>query len=165
MLGIAEKLTLDLGLDSAFCDTDSLAIVRPKGLPRTRFHKRVRAVVGWFVPLNPYKKPGSILKVEDLNRGISTYKMEPLYCFAISAKRYALFNLNRNNLPILRKASAHGLGHLLDPYSEAQAPAEIPRPVVTLKEIGVRRWQYVTRTQHASHWRGSRRHSMGGPRE
>jgi hypothetical protein len=42
----------------------------------------------------------------------------------------------------LRKASAHGLGHLLDPYSELEAPPEIPSPRVPLKQIGVRRWQY-----------------------
>jgi hypothetical protein len=143
MLGIAEKLTLDLGLDWAFCDTDSLAIVRPKGLSRQEFHKRTRQVVDWFAPLNPYRKPDSILKVEDLNRGIGSDEMEPLYCYAISAKRYALFNRNKSHQPVLRKASAHGLGHLLDPYPESEAPpSDIPPPSVPLKEIGVRRWQY-----------------------
>jgi hypothetical protein len=94
------------------------------------------------VPLNPYLKPGSILKLEKLNRGIGSDKMEPLYCFAISAKRYALFNLDKDGRPVLRKASAHGLGHLMDPYSESKAPASIPPPSVPLKELGVRRWQY-----------------------
>jgi hypothetical protein len=141
MLGIAERLTLDLGLDWAFCDTDSLAIVRPNGLSRQEFHKRTRQLVDWFAPLNPYRKPGSILKVEDLNRGISSDKMEPLYCYAISAKRYALFNRTRNKI-VLRKASAHGLGHLLDPYGESEAPPDIPPPEVPLKDLGVRRWQY-----------------------
>ena len=42
MLALAEKLTLDLGLDWAFCDTDSLAIARPKGMVRKEFHKRAR---------------------------------------------------------------------------------------------------------------------------
>jgi hypothetical protein len=141
MLGIAEKLTLDLGLDWAFCDTDSLALVRPDSLSRQEFHKRTSQVVDWFAPLNPYRKPGSILKVEDLNRGIGSDKMEPLYCYAISAKRYALFNRTGNKI-VLRKASAHGLGHLLDPYPESEAPSDIPPPSVPLKEIGVRRWQY-----------------------
>jgi hypothetical protein len=142
MLGIAEKRTLDVGLDWAFCDTDSLAIVRPTGMSRTEFHKRARQVIDWFTPLNPYRKPGSILKVEDLNRGIGSDKAEPLYCFAISAKRYALFNLSRGKQPVLRKASAHGLGHLLDPYPEAEGPRNIPPPSVSLTEIGARRWQY-----------------------
>jgi hypothetical protein len=143
MLAIAEKVTLDLGLDWAFCDTDSLAIVRPKSMPRTEFRKRAGYVTDWFKPLNPYKKPGSLLKVEDVNRGIGSDKMEPLYCFAISAKRYALFNLRKGNQPVLRKASAHGLGHLREPYSELEPPADIPRPAVSLTDMGgVRRWQY-----------------------
>ncbi len=142
MLGIAERKTLDLGLDWAFCDTDSLAIIRPVGVGRAEFHKRACKVIDWFKPLNPYKKRGSILKVEDLNRGIRSDKMKPLYCFAISAKRYALFNLSEGDQPVLRKASAHGLGHLLDPYPESEAPPEIPSPCVPLKEIGIRRWQY-----------------------
>jgi hypothetical protein len=141
MLGIAERLTLDLGLDWAFCDTDSLAIVRPQGLSRKEFHKRAQKVVDWFVPLNPYEKLGSILKVENLNRGVGTERMEPLYCFAISAKRYALFNQTRNKI-VLRKASAHGLGHLLDPYPESEAPSDISPPAVPLRDLGVRRWQY-----------------------
>jgi hypothetical protein len=141
MLGIAEKRTLDLGLDWAFCDTDSLAIVRPTGLSREKFHKRARDVIDWFAPLNPYRKSESILKLEGLNRGISSKKRESLYCFAISAKRYALFNIT-DHIPIIRKASAHGLGHLLDPYPESESPPEIPSPFVPLKDIGVRRWQY-----------------------
>jgi hypothetical protein len=142
MLGLAERRTLDLGLDWVFCDTDSLAIVRPKGTTRKEFHRRAQGVIDWFVPLNPYRKAGSILKLEDLNRGAGSDKMEPLYCFAISAKRYALFNLAKGKRPVLRKASAHGLGHLLDPYPESEAPPDIPPPSVPLKEIGVARWQY-----------------------
>ena len=142
MLGIAEKLTIKQGLDWAFCDTDSLAIARPKGISRPEFRKRAQKVIAWFVPLNPYKQPGSILKIEDVNCGIGSNKLEPLYCFAISAKRYALFNLDKRNRPVIRKASAHGLGHLLDPYPESEAPREIPSPHIPLKEIGVRRWQY-----------------------
>jgi hypothetical protein len=38
--------------------------------------------------------------------------------------------------------SAHGLGHLRDPYSEAEAPSSIPPPTVELKKLGVKRWQY-----------------------
>ena len=38
--------------------------------------------------------------------------LEPLYCYTISSKRYVLFNLDAKGRPILRKASAHGLGHL-----------------------------------------------------
>jgi hypothetical protein len=60
----------------------------------------------------------------------------------VSAKRYVLFNLDRESRPVIRKASAHGLGHLLAPYEESEAPASIPSPAVPLKDIGVERWQY-----------------------
>lgn len=67
---------------------------------------------------------------------------DPLYCFAISAKRYALFNLDSGRKPILRKASAHGLGHLIDLYDDADAPADLPRPQVPLSKMGVKRWHH-----------------------
>ncbi len=38
-----------------------------------------------------------------------------LYCFAISAKRYALYTLDDSGEPVLVKTSGHGLGHLLNP--------------------------------------------------
>ena len=142
MLGIAEKLVLDEGLDWAFCDTDSLAMIRPDGMTRSVFHQKADAVIDWFEPLNPYRKPGSILKIEDVNYRVDSRNREPLYCFAISAKRYALFNLDADGNPILRKASAHGLGHLIDPYSDDEAPANIRPPQLPLTQIGVKRWQH-----------------------
>jgi hypothetical protein len=142
MLGIAEIKTDELGLDWAFCDTDSLAIIRPDCISRRDFRDKTQQIVDWFEPLNPYQKEGSILKIEDVNDGIKTKEREPLYCFAISAKRYALFNLNSQAQPILRKASAHGLGHLIDPYGEKDAPKGLPKPEIPLSKIGVHRWQH-----------------------
>lgn len=142
MLGIAEKKTEELGLDWAFCDTDSLAIVRSPGKLRSDFQKKAHEIVDWFEALNPYQKSGSILKIEDVNCGIGCADRTPLYCFAISAKRYALFNFDARGKPILRKASAHGLGHLLDPYDDADAPPNLPKPRVSLSEIGVHRWHH-----------------------
>ena len=121
MLALAERLTLDHGLEWVFCDTDSLAIAKPEGMDRNEFKKKAFHVIDWFIPLNPYKKPGSILKIEDINDGKDENSLKPLYCLAISAKRYALFNLDKSGRPILRKASAHGLGHLMEPYSENEA--------------------------------------------
>ena len=142
MLGIAERKAADAGLDWAFCDTDSFAFVRTRGISRNSFHNRVQKIVDWFRPLNPYRKPGSILKIEDHNYAIKSKKREPLYCFAISAKRYALFNLDSHGTPILRKASAHGLGHLPEPYDDANAPRGLPQPRVPLPAIGVKRWHH-----------------------
>jgi hypothetical protein len=44
--------------------------------------------------------------------------------------------------PVLRKASAHGLGHLIDPYDDADAPADLPKPQVPLSEMGIKRWHH-----------------------
>lgn len=146
MLGIAERLAIDNGLDWAFCDTDSMAFARPDGMTDVQFQRRVRRIQKWFQALNPYNGAGDLLKLEDANFAVSdgkiTGELRPLFIWAISAKRYALFNIDDDGRPILRKASAHGLGHLLPPYDESAAPASIPKPVIPLKEIGADRWQY-----------------------
>lgn len=146
MLACAEKVTAELGLDWAFCDTDSLSIARPDGLSREEFRERVAKVIDWFVPLNPYAQAGSILQIEDVNYRIGTKKtikeILPLFCWAISAKRYALYNIDSEGRAIIRKASAHGLGHLMDPYGEDDPAPGVPIPLAKLSEIGVKRWQY-----------------------
>lgn len=143
MLALCECRVLDAGLDWAFCDTDSMAIAKPEGMEDADFLRRATEVQKSFTTLNPYQQQGSILKVEEINyvSGIPG-SFEPLYCFAISPKRYALFNLDRYGQPIIRKAMAHGLGHLRAPYSNDEAPTEISAPSVPLSEIGVSRWQY-----------------------
>ncbi|MGO9330532.1 MAG: hypothetical protein ACLQJ0_20780 [Steroidobacteraceae bacterium] len=146
MLAITERLSLDYGLDWTFCDTDSMAIARPSEMAELDFAERVGAIRRWFEPLNPYAEKGSILKLEDANYrivgGKLTQDIEPLYCLAVSAKRYALFNIGPGGRIIIRKASAHGLGHLLPSYDSADAPGCIPPPAIPLAEIGVKRWQY-----------------------
>jgi hypothetical protein len=143
MLAITEKLVLDHGLEWAFCDTDSMSIARPESLDRAAFHERVDAIVSWFENLNPYSFGGSILKVEEYNFGLSEpSQREPLYCWCVSSKRYALFNLAQDGRPIIRKASAHGLGHLVRPYDENNPAKGIPAPKAKLSKIGVERWQY-----------------------
>jgi hypothetical protein len=64
-----------------------------------------------------------------------------LYCYAISDKRYALFNLTTDGEVVLRKGSAHGLGHLLAPYGD-EAPSPVAAPRRPLAELGLRRWQH-----------------------
>ena len=93
MLAIAERLITDHELEWSFCDTDSMAIAKPEKLDRDEFAKRAAAIVDWFAQLNPYDFPGSILKIEDVNASLVIGEAEPLYCIAISSKRYALFNL------------------------------------------------------------------------
>ncbi|MFN7056799.1 MAG: hypothetical protein ACK4SV_14665, partial [Hyphomonas sp.] len=142
MLACAELVAEKHGLGWAFCDTDSLALAKPEGMPRAEFEARVCRVIEWFEPLNPYHKPVSILQMEDVNFDAATGELIPLYCLAISAKRYALFNIDGKGRPIIRKASAHGLGHLMDPYGADDAAPGIPAPVCDLSKIGVKRWQY-----------------------
>jgi DNA polymerase elongation subunit (family B) len=116
MLAITERSVDDSRLEWAFCDTDSMAIAKPDRMEAEEFYTRVDNVVSWFSDLNPYDFGGSILKVEDVNFGSGDGRArKPLYCWAVSAKRYALFNIDANGQPVLRKASAHGLGHLRAP--------------------------------------------------
>lgn len=119
MLAITERLIIDSGLDWAFCDTDSMAIAKPDAMPEGEYVERVQSIQQWFAPLNPYQSGGSLLKIEDDNYRLKgdkpTKDLCPLFSYVISAKRYVLFNLDNQNRPILRKASAHGLGHLRPP--------------------------------------------------
>jgi hypothetical protein len=147
MLGLAERAIIDAGLDWAFCDTDSMAIARPEGMTETEFKARARRVLDWFEPLKPYRIADPLFKLEDANYaldddGKKTRELAPLFCFAVSDKRYALFNLDCKGQPVLRKASGHGLGHLRPPYEAKDAPALIPAPIVKEKDLGVPRWQH-----------------------
>ena len=147
MLAMAERLAEDSGISWAFCDTDSMALAKPDGMGQEDFRKRAEAVREWFTSLNPYEKEGSLFKLEDANYRIEdgkrhTTSLERLYVLAVSAKRYALFNLDEQGRPLLRKISAHGLGHLLPPYGEDQAPSAIPEPIVPLAELEAERWQH-----------------------
>lgn len=117
MLAITERLARDHGLDWAFCDTDSMALAKPTGMSQETFYEKARTVQEWFTPLNPYTRKSALFKIEDENYSQSDASiLEPLYCYAVSSKRYALFNLDAKGRPRLRKASEHGLGHLLPPY-------------------------------------------------
>ena len=118
MMAITERLIREEQLDWAFCDTDGIAIALPKDQPDHDFVARVQNIRRWFEGLNPYDAKGSILDLEDENYSLSGNGLEPLYCFAVSAKRYALFNRVADGELVIRKASAHGLGHLLPPYKE-----------------------------------------------
>jgi hypothetical protein len=146
MLTAAESLGQREGLDWAFCDTDSLAFVRPSAMSPEEFAAAVDRVRDWFRPLSPYCTSTDLLELEDTNfaliSGKGTGPREPLYCLAISPKRYALFNLGADGKPILRKASAHGLGHLLPAYDDKDAPGSIPAPAASLRDLDIQRWQY-----------------------
>jgi hypothetical protein len=140
MLALLERLVRDAGGSYAFCDTDSMAIIAthdgdlvpcPAGPLHTDLgqaavraisYDEVDRIVSRFAALNPYNPelvPGSILELEEWNFDPETGKRRQLYCYAISAKRYALYNLDPDGRSILRKWSEHGLGHLLNPIDPA----------------------------------------------
>jgi hypothetical protein len=139
MLALAERQVTEQGLDWAFCDTDSIAIANTAGLQSGAFRKRALKVNEWFQALSPYTEKFSILQVEDYNylpgRPGDQKTDEPLYCFAVSAKRYALFNRVDGDI-VIRKASGHGLGHLLAPVAEDSDVRS-----ASIKRIGVPPWQ------------------------
>lgn len=145
LLALLERLVTDRGGTYAMEDTDSMAIVATQrgglvpcpggpyrmndGLEAVRAlsWEEVNTIVDQFAHLNPYDPravSGSILKVEDDNFGSEAREQRQLWCYAISAKRYALFLREPNGEPtLLRKGanngddrwSEHGLGHLLNP--------------------------------------------------
>jgi hypothetical protein len=148
MLALLEKSVSDFGGTYAMEDTDSMAIVAtehggivpcPGGPCRTSDKrpgvralswKQVDEIVRRFAALNPYERDavlGSILKLEDdnyVNGDPKSGKRRQVYCYAISAKRYALFERNAEGVPVLLRKdvnnhedrwSEHGLGHLLNP--------------------------------------------------
>lgn len=108
---------------------------------------QVRDIVGMFGVLNPFDRdvvPGSILKIEQDNFDPSTGQQRLIYCFAISAKRYALFVYDDRDEPeLLQKGvnsatdrwSEHGLGHLLNPTDPDSADRAWTRQI----------WLYVIR--------------------
>jgi hypothetical protein len=124
MLALAEHQVRDQKLDWAFCDTDSIAIANTSNLPLAEFKAKALRVRDWFKDLNPYGEKKSILQLEKVNfpkdRKDDLNALDPPFCLAVSAKRYVLFN-RKDGSPIIRKASGHGLGHLLAPYDESAA--------------------------------------------
>jgi transcriptional regulator with XRE-family HTH domain len=119
-----------------------MALARLDAMAPETFLEESLKAAAWFDPLNPYETKGPMFKVEDVNYGAGSEDLTPLYCYAISSKRYALFNLDADGEPILRKASAHGLGDKRAPYDNDHAPTSIPDPIVKLSDIGVERWQH-----------------------
>jgi hypothetical protein len=124
-------------------DTDSMAIVAtehgglvpcPGGPHQLEDGSSAVLAISWeqmdriaerFQTLSPYRdKSRSILKIERDNYDPGTGEQRQLFCFAISAKRYALFVPDENGSPVLLQKgvnnhedrwSEHGLGHLRNP--------------------------------------------------
>jgi hypothetical protein len=138
MLAVLERSVTDAGGSYALCDTDSMAIVStPEGglIPcpggpdttsdgqlavRALSFDQVDEICERLAALNPYDRaavPGSILEIEHENHNDRGERRQ-LYCYSISAKRYALYELDSAGNPQLVKWSQHGLGHLMNPTGD-----------------------------------------------
>ena len=109
MLAIAERLCFEKGLDWAFCDTDSLAIAKPDNMNQSEFFARALSICSWFSGLNPYEKKDRIkikMRISASKRKVKNSELEPLYSYCISAKRYALFNIQ----PVRRDCYSKSVG-------------------------------------------------------
>ncbi len=85
----------------------------PGGLYRTENRQEAVKAISWkqaqqisnrFAALVPYDRDAvhdSILKIEEDNFDPKTKQQRQVYCFAISAKRYALFLKDENGDPVL----------------------------------------------------------------
>jgi hypothetical protein len=109
-----------------------MVLTKPDGMEEADCVSTAREVRDWFTLLNPYEYKGELFNVEDANkrvkRGEIADELEPLYGLAVSAKRYALFNLDKGGCPVMRKVSAHGLGQLRPRYKEERAPRRFRNP-------------------------------------
>lgn len=153
MLAMLEKCVTDLGGTYAMEDTDSMAIVATAQGGRfelstdSRKRKSVETVhaLSWkdvdqisarFQSLNPYDDTavsGSVLEIEKDNFDPKNGEQRQIWCYAISAKRYALFLRDRKGMPELLRSGAnnkddrwsqHGLGHLMNPTDPSSEDRE-----------------------------------------
>jgi len=139
LLALAEKCVADAGGTYLFCDTDSLCVVADEkggfscggaradlgyveGADMREFapipclsRDTVIKISKSFSALNPYSFAGTILKVEDVNYvdGDPRKPFCDLYGYAISAKRYCLFE--GKNVRKIVDSKAHGIGYLMNP--------------------------------------------------
>jgi glycosyltransferase involved in cell wall biosynthesis len=132
MLALLERRVTDHGGTYAMEDTDSMAIVATKkggiirctggkrGTVKALSWKQVKEISDQFLLLNPYDRnevPDSILKIEDDNYDPGTKSQRQLHCLAISAKRYALFLLDRKGRPVLLRGNCQFCGRKNKPIA------------------------------------------------
>lgn len=135
MLGLLEYEIQSRGGVSAFCDTDSLAIVSSRDGSGLAFrdHRgkaiqipmltwgQVTEVLGKFEVLNPYRSGKPLIKLEKENftdKDLSKPRVD-LHAYVIAAKRYALYVPagSQGGLPTVVKPSYHTLGIVEPPHA------------------------------------------------
>src|SRR4029077_16370156 len=95
-----------------------------------------------FATLNPYSFGGTILKVEDVNHvdGAPSKTLRDLYGYAISAKRYCLFE--GKHVRKIVDAKGHGIGYLMNPVQRKPDKGE--------DRFAVEFWQKVLQNEGIS---------------
>jgi len=101
-----------------------------------------------FTALNRYDPgaiSGTILKCEDENFALGPdgkpdyTRREQLYCYAVSEKLYALFNLDEHGEPRVRKYSSLVLGQLRSPVAVRPTATRAPGSWTHGRDRSVRR--------------------------
>lgn len=99
-----------------------------------------RTIRTWFEALDPAEGCGEFLEIKDENRALDgSGRLQSLLCIAISSKQHVLFNLGESGETVIRKATVHGLGHLVSPYTDSEAPSDLPTPI---QGLNIARWQH-----------------------
>jgi hypothetical protein len=150
ILGMIERAVTEAGGTYLLCDTDAMAIVAAEqrelvpcaGGPHRLSDGREailalswsevddRVVARFNDELNPYDRRAAptILKIEAVNFG-NDERRQPLFGYAIAAKRYAFFRPTGAGVRI-EKASAHGLGFLFPPNKTLNKRLKVPEWIV-----------------------------------
>ena len=139
LLAMLEKAVIDHNGTYLFCDTDSMCIVATEfGDPvdccvgpekshqiHALSRKEVESICRQFGQINPYdpRFVRDLLKIEDVNFD-SKGQPRQLFGYAISAKRYALYDHNGDVLNIV-EPKAHGLGYLYPPINQTSQRARL----------------------------------------
>ncbi|MDX3458949.1 hypothetical protein PV396_44730 [Streptomyces sp. ME02-8801-2C] len=140
ILGMLEKLVTDAGGTWAMCDTDSMAIVAshnggfmapepcippkmvdqnyPERIPILTY-ETVESIRKRFDSLSPYD-PEIAGPIPILKREMPESLDDPqVYCYAISAKRYAVFTIDDSGDIEIISNKEHGLGQYMNPEDPA----------------------------------------------
>jgi hypothetical protein len=162
LLAMLERSVHDAGGTYLFCDTDSLCIIASESPRPVRYMQdgsdkvetvpvisrtQINEIAARFESLNPYDRrfvKGSILKIENVNHD-GNGKPRRLCGFAISAKRYALYERTDDDVRII-DPKAHGLGYLYPPQEtreeEGRPPYRWAQPPWTLQA-----WEWILRQE------------------
>lgn len=152
LLGMLERAVTDAGGHYVLCDTDSMVIVTSKtGEPvecdtpdgtnqiTPLQPADVRAILDQFRPLNPYNQA----IIPELWTEEHDSINEPIWCYAISTKRYVLYRKTASGETEIVDWSEHGLGQYLDPTGPDPERDEKGRRVWTRQA-----WEWVLNNQH-----------------